>query len=282
MTKNTQLKIRIRLDQSASDHHSLEQEADPAVIPESTAAPFDWRKIFLAILLLLSILGAISWVVSTWLTADGEPQALPGKVAPSSKVPVKLERENAVVVKPELHEVPSKETFQNKLEDAEQLVLGPDISTELTLAPGLEALIEPVLKPKPEIKPEPPIFQEIDEKDTMTASERGHPNVVRAQLTSGIQQREPIDSIDQISLAQKASRPIFFFLHLQEFKNEKIIVEWFYQDKRIAKVTLQTGGDDWRTYSSKMLNKARLGLWRVVAIDQSGNLLAERSFKVSH
>jgi hypothetical protein len=281
MTKNTQLKIRIRLDQSVPDHHSLEQEGDLAILPESSAVSYDWRKIFLAILLLLLVLAAISWVVSTWLTADGEPQALPGNVVSLPKTPVELEREGAVVAKPVLPGVPSKKTSENRLVDAEQSVRGPDISTELTLATGLETLIEPALKPRPEIKPEPRILQEIDEMGAVAPSKPGHLNVVRAQLTSGIQQREPVDNIDQISLAQKASRPIFFFLHLQGFKNEKVIVEWFYQDKRIAKVTLQTGGDDWRTYSSKMLNKARLGLWRVVAIDQSGNLLAERSFKVS-
>ena len=111
-------------------------------------------------------------------------------------------------------------------------------------------------------------------------TDRSH--VIKAQLTSAIQQQEPTDNIDHVWLSQGASRTIYFFLHLRGLKDQEININWFHQNKEVAKIPLVIKNDDWRTHSNKLLNKTQLGQWRVEVQDQSGNLLAERAFTVSH
>ena len=43
---------------------------------------------------------------------------------------------------------------------------------------------------------------------------------------------------------------------------------------------MQVHSKNWRTYASKLLNKERLGSWRVELQDESGNILAVKKFTV--
>lgn len=132
---------------------------------------------------------------------------------------------------------------------------------------------------KPGIKPNIAIPQ-AKTKNVSQGSNHSS-GLVKAQLTSNIQQRQPVDDINQISLGDKLSKPIFLFLHLNNFRGEKILINWYYRDQSVAKITLPVGNNDWRTYSSKVLNRHRLGPWRVTASDQAGNLVTEFKFRVT-
>ena len=106
------------------------------------------------------------------------------------------------------------------------------------------------------------------------------PQVIRAQLTSAIHQREPTDKIDHVRLDQGNTEQIFFFMQLRNLMGQRVSVHWHHQDKLVAKVPLMIGSRNWRTYASKLLNKTGLGAWHVTLYDQSGKLLSQRSFTV--
>ncbi|WP_430232195.1 DUF2914 domain-containing protein [Nitrosomonas communis] len=64
-------------------------------------------------------------------------------------------------------------------------------------------------------------------------------------MTSAIQQPEPIDNIDHVWLAQ------------DQDQDQEISINWFYQNKEVAKIPLVIKNDDWCTHSHKILNKTQ-------------------------
>lgn len=284
---NTQLKIRIRLDQPI-DHSAAEQDllklAEEPVLPAPPLVyVYNWPRIIGASLVLLLVLAVLFWLASDWISGDKESGVNPAEISSSAALPAN----------PDIPPVPAAQSVSAITE------LSPSQSSESN--PGADELagihtepehIEDIPSPifdsisaatsdppiKPGTKPGATAFQSSESG----AQKINYPvGLVKAQLTSNIRQRAPVDDINRISLAGKSSRPIFLFLHFNKFKGGKIFINWYYRDKRVAKVMLPVSSNDWRTYSSKVLNQNRLGSWRVTATDQSGKWLAEFKFRVT-
>ncbi|GDY27316.1 hypothetical protein AHAT_32060 [Agarivorans sp. Toyoura001] len=100
----------------------------------------------------------------------------------------------------------------------------------------------------------------------------------RAQLTSAIKQREPVDSLTVVKLDQQSK--IYLFSELRNMQDQQIQVHW-YQDERLrASVDLAIGGQRWRTNSSKQFDKHSRGHWRVAIFNQQQQLIFEQNFVV--
>ena len=104
--------------------------------------------------------------------------------------------------------------------------------------------------------------------------------VARALLTLTVKGREPKDSIDSVTLNNNEVETIYFYLHLINLQGKAITIIWYHNDKQDSKLTMQVHSKNWRTYASKLLNKERLGSWRVELQDESGNILAVKKFTV--
>lgn len=88
--------------------------------------------------------------------------------------------------------------------------------------------------------------------------------VQRSQLTSGIEQREPVDSLNgDIVIASGEIKTLYLFSHLENLAGKEIIHRWFYKDQEMATVTLKIGSNNWRTYSSKRILSNWQGTWKV-------------------
>ncbi|NCP66107.1 MAG: DUF2914 domain-containing protein [Paraglaciecola sp.] len=88
--------------------------------------------------------------------------------------------------------------------------------------------------------------------------------VQRSQLTSNINEREPVDTLtEDITLAPGEVRKVFFFTHISDLANQQITHRWLYQGDEKAAVNLHIGSDNWRTYSSKMIPSYWAGEWQV-------------------
>jgi hypothetical protein len=88
--------------------------------------------------------------------------------------------------------------------------------------------------------------------------------VQRSQLTSNINEREPVDALTEtIKLAPGEVRKVFFFTHISDLANQQITHRWLYQGDEKAAVNLNIGSDSWRTYSSKMIPSYWAGEWQV-------------------
>jgi hypothetical protein len=119
-------------------------------------------------------------------------------------------------------------------------------------------------------------------ESNLTNDETSHvenEHVARAQLTSAIVRREPIDNITSLSLAD--DKQLFYFTQINQLKDKMISHRWRLNGKVMAQVSLSIGGDKWRTYSSKTFNNSMLGRWEVAVLDENENVLSVTEFDVT-
>lgn len=284
---NTQIKIRIQLDPSTqrtvSDPSDPESKADSGLSVDREQV-YDRRKLFFAVSILLLILTGLIWLVSTmWGDDEIEPPLSSPELLSLSEVPplAQIEQDTMLPESATLQEAAPTHVI-DAATDTEVAEIAPPAqkATPITLETGIAPT--PIPQPIPAAKSaSSPNNTEIPETSSTSSSQPVTTPVFRAQLTSAISQREPVDDIKQISLAGRPSRAIFLFLHLHDLTGETIRVNWFFQGRSVAQVLLPVGNNDWRTYSSKMLNARRLGNWHVTAQDSSDSLLAEFLFEVT-
>lgn len=88
--------------------------------------------------------------------------------------------------------------------------------------------------------------------------------VERSQLTSGIEDHEPIDDLGNIVIGQPGSMAkVYFFTQIIDMTGKQITHRWIYQNDEKATVSLNVGADSWRTYSSKNIPDYWQGKWQV-------------------
>ncbi len=100
--------------------------------------------------------------------------------------------------------------------------------------------------------------------------------VVRADFTSGVIDREPIDSLTEVT---NDRRTIAFFTELRNMSGESISHRWEYNGKVMADVPFQVGGPRWRLWSTKDMHEFRLGEWTVSVVAADGSVLETKSFR---
>jgi hypothetical protein len=105
------------------------------------------------------------------------------------------------------------------------------------------------------------------------------PNIARAQFTTGIDEREPVDRIGPIvSTNGQAVKTLYYFTEIVNMSGATVIHRWEHEGEVIAEVSFEIGSDSWRTWSSKDLTRASEGEWRVTVIDADGHVLKTASF----
>jgi Protein of unknown function (DUF2914) len=101
------------------------------------------------------------------------------------------------------------------------------------------------------------------------------PVVMRAQFTTAVNNREPVDEVTRLD---NSHDQIFFFTALKDAAGQTITDRWEFNGKTIAEVSLQPKADRWRTWSSKKLMPDQTGTWTVKVVDDSGQVLMSKSF----
>jgi hypothetical protein len=267
------LKIRIQLAQQPQSMDELYPETEKQDNDEHDKPPFDRQKVLLALLLACCTIAFFSYVMFYW---DGEER-------PSTEIDsIFTSYENSApavdmpVDKPTIVET-DKKTINTSL-SINKILIDDSIPTENPSEVDATTALNATETTNS--------TEQVDES-TLTPSKtlisntlEDQPQVVRAQLTSAIDQREPVDIIDHVWLDQGATGKIFFFVQLRDLMGQRVSIHWHYQDNVVAKVPLMIGSQDWRTYASKLLNKTGLGTWQVTLHDQSGKLLSRRHFTV--
>lgn len=98
-------------------------------------------------------------------------------------------------------------------------------------------------------------------------AEENKPYVARAQFTTAMEEREPVDNVVILS---SENQKIYFFTDLRNLSGQQVRHRWEYNGNVEAEVEFQVEGDRWRTYSSKTMDPNKLGEWTVLVIDQEG------------
>lgn len=98
--------------------------------------------------------------------------------------------------------------------------------------------------------------------------------VARAVFSSNIQDREPVDSIQQLG---SETQQIFFFTELKNLQGQAVKHRWLRNGEQMAEVDFNVGGNRWRVWSSKQLIPGSEGEWKVEVVDGSGVVLGSNS-----
>jgi hypothetical protein len=101
--------------------------------------------------------------------------------------------------------------------------------------------------------------------------------VARAQFTTGIDNREPVDAIESrgVSVAK-----IYFFTEFQGMEGQTIIHRWKYRGETKAELSFAVKGQRWRVYSSKNMIPEWTADWTVDVVDSNGNVLVTKTLGV--
>ncbi|WP_221075282.1 DUF2914 domain-containing protein [Agarivorans aestuarii] len=102
--------------------------------------------------------------------------------------------------------------------------------------------------------------------------------VARAQLSSAISQREPVDNLSKVALSE--IQQVYLFMELHEMQGQSIQVNWSHQGQLQASVDLDIGGPRWRTNASKRFTAQSRGEWQVTIVNQQQVRIFEQNFTV--
>lgn len=112
----------------------------------------------------------------------------------------------------------------------------------------------------------------------ISSAEELTPSVSRATLTSAIESREPVDNWNRKTISSSTQK-IFLFSEVLGNAGSIVKHRWFLNGQLEAEVVLNTGSNQWRTYSSKNLDPAlHSGNWEVTVVDAYDMILATQTF----
>ena len=104
-------------------------------------------------------------------------------------------------------------------------------------------------------------------------------NLEALVITSGIQDRMPVDTLSEVSGEQ---RTVYCWTHITGAETETTIQHvWYRADEEMARIELRVASPDWRTWSSKSIQPVYAGEWRVEVLDPNGTLLDSATFQVT-
>ena len=102
-------------------------------------------------------------------------------------------------------------------------------------------------------------------------------DVSRAVFTIGVDNREPVLSIDSIDSSAYTS--ISFFTELTDISGHNITHQWVHNDKIMFEKTFEVNSARWRIWTSKTLIPSWTGQWTVNVLDDDRSILATKSFE---
>lgn len=107
------------------------------------------------------------------------------------------------------------------------------------------------------------------------------PRVLRAQLSAGVNGKEPTARLQPpIQVTGRSDRTIYYFSEVRDFDGQTVFHRWEREGRVLASVPFKIRGQRWRFYSTKTITPRMTGSWRVVLADSSGKELANSTFSV--
>lgn len=100
-------------------------------------------------------------------------------------------------------------------------------------------------------------------------------SVDRAQFTTGIQDREPVDHVETLSMDHDQVK---YFTDLKDLQGHTVTHQWVHDDEIMFEKSFDVGGNRWRVWTSKSLQPGWSGLWIVNTLDGERNKLLTQSF----
>ncbi|MBR7887560.1 DUF2914 domain-containing protein [Marinomonas sp. A79] len=88
--------------------------------------------------------------------------------------------------------------------------------------------------------------------------------VARAQFTTDVIDREPIDNVGSVIKVEYGEiQRVYFFTDLRDMSGGQVVHRWTLDGEEQAEIAFDIGGDRWRVWSSKRLMPGFDGKWSV-------------------
>jgi hypothetical protein len=100
--------------------------------------------------------------------------------------------------------------------------------------------------------------------------------VSRAQFTTAVLDREPIDELSTIN---PDAEKVFFFTELRNMDGATVTHRWSLNGSVMAEVSFNVRASRWRVYSNKALLPEWRGDWVVDIVDDKGAVITSRTVR---
>lgn len=89
-------------------------------------------------------------------------------------------------------------------------------------------------------------------------------SVARAQFSTAILNREPVDHVVILSSRQKS---VYFFTDIRGMQGRTVAHRWEYHGRVMSVVPFTVKGPRWRVYSKMLMSPDQTGEWMVTVVD---------------
>jgi len=101
-------------------------------------------------------------------------------------------------------------------------------------------------------------------------------SVVRSAFTTAVEDREPVDKINELTTDAKQ---IYYFTELRDMAGQTAKHVWKHNGEVMATIEFNVKGPRWRVWSSKSLSPQWTGEWTVQVLNGADQVIAEDSFQ---
>lgn len=267
---------------------------------------YHWGRIFAALFVLILALGGLIWGAFEISGTGEEEEALvenqEGEAPPIPSVivdpPVSAEPDSVPLPTAASQETPESDTSAGLPDQTDSVQ--PDItespvtlpesasetaSGETTEEPGTSRLSSQESEPASSVEPtSPPASNSADSaprEENAASMEIRSDHLIRAQLSTGLANKEPIDQIpNALTMDSSGLIRIYLFTEVQGMKGQLHFHDWYRNDERVARVAIRPSIDPMRASSAKYIDQHMLGDWRVEVVTEEGDILATGAFAV--
>ena len=103
-------------------------------------------------------------------------------------------------------------------------------------------------------------------------------SVVRSIFTTAIQDREPIDKLNN---SASDTEQVFYFTELRDMSGQTATHRWEHGGQVMAEVKFDVRGPRWRVWSSKSFVPNTAGDWKVSVVNGAGETISEEMITLS-
>lgn len=296
------MKTAIPQDQRFSGKSSRLPEPEE---PEEVVV-YLWGRIFTALFVLILVVGGIIWgALEIFGTGEqkealAENQEVEAPSLPSVYVDQPASAEPASVQLPKAASQETSESDANagmpdqrnsvQTEVAETPVAVPktasgaassDSSAEPAPPQLASQVSEPVSSLEPASLPAPAAGVSEPPREDAASVKLLSDHVIRAQLSTGLEEKEPIDEIPNVlTIASDGLIRIYLFTEIRGMEGQLHFHDWYLEDERVARVEIRPSVDSMRASSAKYIDRHMVGDWRVEVVTEEGELLAKGEFSV--
>jgi len=170
--------------------------------------------------------------------------------------------------------------------EVQQSIIEQEVEPAITAAPeeAVMAAIDTQV-PEPEVASIKPAKQKQFAESAQVASvaigaKIDTTTISRAVLTRSVSNREPTNVFAADVRLNQFEESLSFFSELKNLQGQQIKHVWLFEGEVMAQVALEVTSVRYRTYSTKNIMDSQVGQWRVDVVDEHGQLIAQKEFRI--